>query len=387
VPAPPLLLRGGRVIDPAQGLDGPNDVLIRDGRIAAVGPALAADGAAVLDVAGALVLPGLIDCHVHCFNGLGNAGIDPDLLGVSRGVTTVVDAGSASCASFPLFRDQVIAPARTRVLAYLNLSTLGMVVGPHFANLGDPRLVDPDGIAGAAQAHPDAVVGIKMLATANTVGPLGFQPLRRGRALADELGLPLLVHVGESWGDAPALPIEQVVELLRPGDTLTHLFTSQRGGLLDASGRLHPAVREARQRGVRFDVGHGINNLSFAVARCLLDQGFAPDTVSTDGSLWNVGGPVYDLPTTMSKLLALGLPLPDVVAMATSASAALLGRSAELGSLAVGRVADVSVLRLAEREWTAVDSVGERLTAPRELVPLLTVRAGEVIDPRPAGAP
>jgi len=385
VPAPPLLLRGGHVIDPAQRLDGVLDVRLRDGRVEAVGPALAADDATVLDATGLLVLPGLVDCHVHCFKGLGSSGIDPDVIGVRRGVTTVADAGSSSCTTFRLFRDQAIAPARTRVLAYLNLSTLGMVVGPHFTNLGDPRLIDPDGIAATVAAHRNHIVGIKMLATVNTVGSLGFEPLRRGRALAEELRLPLVVHVGESWSDEPALPIEQVVELLRPGDTLTHLYTGQRGGVLDAHGRLHPAVREARARGVRFDVGHGINNLSFAVARRVLDQDFPPDTVSTDGSLWNVRGPVYDLPTTMSKLLLLGIPLADVVAMATSRAAALLGRADELGSLAPGRVADVSLLRLEEREWTAVDATGERLVAPRQLVPVLTICAGETIEPRPPG--
>jgi dihydroorotase len=257
-----------------------------------------------------------------------------------------------------------------------------MVVGPHYTNLGDLRLIDPDGIAATAAAHHQAIVGIKMLATANTVGALGFEPLRRGRALAEELRLPLVVHVGESWSDEPALPIARVVELLRPGDTLTHLYTSQRGGVLDGDGRLDPAVREARARGVRFDVGHGINNLSFAVARRVLDQGFPPDTVSTDCSLWNVHGPVYDLPTTMSKLVSLGIPLADVVAMATSRSAALLGRADELGSLAVGRVADVSLMRLEEGAWTAVDATGEQMTARRRLVPVLTVRAGETIEPR-----
>ncbi len=382
-----LLLRGGRVLDPAQGLDATLDVRLRDGRIEAVGPGLDAEGAEVRDVAGLLVVPGLIDAHVHCFRGFGANSMDPDLLGVSRGVTTVVDAGSAGHSSFGLFREHIMERAKTRVLAYLNLSTLGSVVNPQFARLGDPRLIDPEGIAKTAAEHRDRLVGMKWMATASALGPLGLEPLKRGRAIADEVGLRVLVHIGESWGDGPAPPIEQVVELLRPDDTVTHMYTGHRGGLLDANGRLAPAVREARARGVRFDIGHGANNLSFAVAQRLLDQDFPPDAVSTDASHLSVRGPVYDLPTTMSKLLGLGVPLAEVIAMATSHAADLIGRADELGSLAVGRVADVSVLRLEEREWTALDSRREMLTVRQQLVPIFAVRAGEVIYPRPPDGP
>ena len=382
-----LLLRGGRVIDPAQGLDGAYDVLLGDGRVEAVGAGVSADGATVRDVTGLLVLPGLIDVHVHCFRGLRTTAADPDLLGISRGVTTVVDTGTAGCSTFPLFHDHVMTAARTRVLAYVNLSTLGSVVGPHFANLGDPRLIDPEGIAGVKAAYPDRLVGIKMMATAGTVGGLGLEPLRRGRAVAEELGLPLLVHIGESFTGSSPLPVEEVVDLLRPRDTVTHMYTAQPGGVLDANQRLQPAVRAARERGVRFDIGHGANNFNFAVAQRLLDQDFRPDAVGTDVSNLSLHGPVYDLPTTMSKLLSMGFPLPDVVALATSQAAELIGRSAELGSLAVGRVADVSVLRLEEREWTAVDSQRQQYAASTFLAPVFSVRAGEVVEPRPPDGP
>ncbi len=382
-----LLLRGGRVIDPAQGLDGQADVLVRDGRIVAVGPGLPHDGATEMDVRGLLVLPGLIDVHVHCFRGLRATAADPDLLGVSRGVTTVVDTGTSGCSTFPLFYEHVMSAARTRVLAYVNLSTLGSVVGPHFANLGDPRLIDPDGIASVAERYGDRLIGIKMMATAGTVGPLGMEPLRRGRALADELGLPLLVHIGESFTANAPLPVDQVVDLLRPRDTVTHMYTAQPGGVLDANNRLNSAVREARDRGVRFDVGHGMNNFNFAVAQRLLDQGFQPDALGTDVSNLSLHGPVYDLPTTMAKLLTLGFSLPDVVALATSRAAELIGRSDELGSLAPGRVADISVLCLAERPWTAVDSQRQQRAAALYLEPVFTVRAGEIIQPRPPDGP
>ncbi len=239
-----LLLRGGRVIDPAQGLDGPLDVRIRDSRIEAVGPDLAADGAAVLDVTGLLVLPGLIDGHVHCFHGQGHE-LEPDVVGVSRGVTTVVDAGSSGHAAFPLFRDQVMARAKTRVLAYVHLSTLGGLVGASYANLADPRLIDPDGIAATVAANPDRVVGIKVHAITGCMGPLGLEPLRRGRALADQLGTRLMVHIGETWSQEPAKPIHQIVEFLQPGDILTHVYTAQRGGLLDGASTTAGAAQTA----------------------------------------------------------------------------------------------------------------------------------------------
>lgn len=377
-----LLLRGGRVIDPAQGIDGAFDVRIRDGRIDAVHPALPTDGATVQDVTGLLVLPGLIDGHVHCFRGLGKM-IGPDLMGVSRGVTTVVDAGSSGHSMFPLFRDQVIATARTRVLAYVHLSTLGGVVGPEYANLADPRLIDPDGIAETLAANAEHLVGIKVHAVASSMGSLGMAPLQQARGLADQLGTRLMVHIGEAWSDEPAKPAHEVIEYLQPGDILTHVYSGQRGGLLDGTDHVHPAIQAARERGVRFDVGHGFYNLKWDVAQHLLDLGFPPDSVSTDGAGRNLFWLVYDLPTVMSKLLALGLPLTDLVAMTTHNAAVQIGRAHELGSLAVGRVADVSVLRLEEREWTALDSHREERLLPRRLVPVLTVRAGEVIYPRP----
>ena len=279
-----------------------------------------------------------------------------------------------------------MATARTRVLAYVHLSTLGGIVGASYANLADPRLIDPDGIARVLQAHGDRVVGIKVHAISGAMGPLGLEPLRQARGLADQLGTRLMVHIGETWSQEPAKPVHQVVEYLQPGDVLTHVYTAQRGGLLDGTDHLHPAVREARDRGVRFDVGHGNSNLNWDVAQRLLDVGFLPDSVSTDGSLRNLYQVTWDLPTVMSKLLALGIPLVDLVAMTTSNAAAQIGRADELGTLAAGRVADVSVLRLEARDWTALDSQREERTLHQRLVPAFTVRAGELIHPRPLEA-
>ena len=383
-----LLLKGGRLLDPGSGLDGWLDVGVSDGRIAAIGPDLPADGAAVLDVKGLLVVPGLIDVHLHLMNGLGAFGADPDVFGVGSGVTTVVDAGSTGHSLLPVFRRYIAAPAKTRVMAYVNLSTLGSVAGAGYSTLADPRLIDEERIEQAVEANRDMIVGIKVMATGAALGPAGLEPLRRARRLGDNLKLPLLVHIGESWSKtAMPPPVGDVLSCLRSGDIITHMFTAHPGGLLDSNSRLWPQVRAARDAGVFFDVGHGLHNLNFDVARKVLDQGLKPDGVSTDGHRGNRSGPVYDLPTTMAKLMALGFSLSQVVEMATVNAARLLRREDELGSIRPGRAAEISVLRLEEREWRAIDSQKGTIAARQALTPVFAVRNGEIYEPLPSGRP
>jgi dihydroorotase len=376
---PEVLIKNGRVLDPATGRDGVFDVLIRDGRVEAVAPDLEARGAKTIDARGLIVTPGLIDVHLHLMTGLGAFGADPDVFGVGSGVTTVVDAGSTGHSLFPIFRKHVAAPAKTRVLAYVNLSTLGSVAGPGYSTLEDPRLIDEAKIEAVVEENRDMLVGIKVMATGAALGKAGLEPLRRARRLGDNLHLPLLIHIGESWSNtAEPPPVASVLEYLKPGDIVTHMFTVHRGGLLDANGKLWPQVRNARDSGVLFDVGHGLHNLNFDVARRVLDQGLAPDGVSTDGHRGNRAGPVYDLPTTMAKLLALGFSLSEVVAMATANAARLLGRGGELGTIHAGAEADISILRLEEREWQARDSQSGTLRANHALVPVLAIRGATI---------
>ena len=383
-----FLLRGGRLLDPGSGRDGLLDVRIRDGAIAEIGPDLSADGATIRDVKGLLVVPGLIDVHLHLMNRLGAFGADPDVFGVGSGVTTVVDAGSTGHSLFPVFRRHIAESAQSRVLAYVNLSTLGSVAGAGYSTLADPRLIDEERIEQVVEANRDMIVGIKVMATGAALGPEGLKPLRRARRLGDSLKLPLLVHIGESWGKGgQPPPVGEVLACLQPGDIITHMFTVHPGGLLDPNGRLWPEVREARDSGVLFDVGHGLHNLNFDVALRVLDQGLKPDGVSTDGHRLNRSGPVYDLPTTMAKLMALGFSLSEVVAMATVNAARLLRRSDQLGSIRVGHPAEISVLRLEEREWEAVDSQMGRMTARQALAPVFAARNGTVYEPVPGERP
>ena len=383
-----FILKGGRLIDSASGLDGQRDVHVRDGVVAAIGADLKAEGATVIDVKDCIVTPGLIDVHLHLMNGLGAFGVDPDIFGVGSGVTTVVDAGSAGHSLLTVFRNYVTRNAKTRVLNYVNLSTLGGVTGPGYSILADPRLIDEDKIEKAVDANRDIIVGIKIMATGGALGAEGLKPLARARKLGDSLKIPLLVHIGESWTkDTAPVHVGDVLKYLRAGDIVTHMFTVHPGGLLDPNGKLWPQVRDAKESGVLMDVGHGLHNLNFDVARKVLDQELFPDGVSTDGHRGNRAGPVYDLPTTMAKLMALGFSLNQVVEMATVNAAKLLGRSAELGFIRVGSPADISILRVDERQWKAVDSQRGTIQARQALVPVYAIRNETIYEPLPVERP
>ena len=383
-----FLLKGGRLIDPANGKDGALDVHVRNGIVGEIGANLEPNGATVVDTKDLIVTPGLIDVHLHLMKGLGAFGVDPDIFGVGSGVTTVVDAGSAGHTLLNVFRDYVTRNAKTRVLNYINLSTLGGVTGPGYSILADPRLIDEEKIANAVEFHRDVIVGIKIMATGGALGAQGLKPLERARKLGDQLRIPLLVHIGESWtkGTEP-VAVADVLKYLRPGDIITHMFTAHPGGLLDANGKLWPQARDAKESGVLMDVGHGLHNLNFDVARKVLDQGLRPDGVSTDGHRGNRGGPVYDLPTTMAKLIALGFSLNRVVEMATVNAARLLGRPNELGTLRAGEPADISVLRLEDREWTAIDSQKGSIPAKQALVPVYAIRGDTIHEALPLERP
>jgi len=383
-----FLLKGGRLIDPARDRDGLFDVHVRDGKVEAIGENLEPNGAAVIDVKDLIVTPGLIDVHLHLMKGLGAFGVDPDIFGVGSGVTTVVDAGSAGHTMLSVFRNYVTDNAKTRVLNYINLSTIGGVTGPGFSILADPRLIDEAKIEQAVEANRDIIVGIKIMATGGALGAQRLKPLERARKLGDELKIPLLVHIGESWTkDTEPVAVGDVLKYLRAGDIVTHMFTVHPGGLLDGNGQLWPQVRDAKESGVLMDVGHGLHNLNFDVARKVLDQGLHPDGVSTDGHRGNRAGPVYDLPTTMAKLMALGFSLKRVIEMATANAARLLGRPKDLGTLRIGELAEISVLKIEDREWQAIDSQKGTIPAHQSITPVYAIRGEKIYEPLQADRP
>lgn len=367
-----LELVGGRVLDPASGVSSEAAVAVHGGRIAAVGSPAGARRR--IDVSGLLVVPGLIDLHTHLYAGVSHYGVEADTHCLLRGVTTAVDTGSAGAQTFPGFRSSVIERARTRVLAFLHVAVQGMI-SPLVGELEDVRWASPAQTVARAREHADVIVGVKVRLGWQMVGTDPEPALRQARKAADRLALPLMVHVI----DMPR-PLPWLLPHLGAGDVVTHCFHGSGDGSLLEAGRVHPDAWAARERGVVFDIGHGVGSFAFRVARAALEQGFPPDVVSSDIHAHNVDGPVYDQATTLSKLLHLGLPLGELVRSTTAAPAAALGRAATLGSLAVGREADITVLELARGARVLVDAEGARETAEEWLVPRLVVRAGTVLE-------
>jgi dihydroorotase len=374
-----LVVAGGTVVDPAGGLHARRDVGVVDGRIVAVEPHIpAASARAVLDATGLLVVPGLVDLHVHVYWGVADLSVEADPTCLGRGATTVVDAGSAGANTFPGFRRWVAEASRGRVLAYLNISAMGQV-DPFLGELHDLRFADPERAAAVARANPDVIVGFKVRVSEMLAGPNGLAGLDRALEAGRATGLPVMVHIGGTPYD-----IEEVLERLRPGDIVTHAYTGWRpGGIVTDAGRVVAGAREARARGVRFDVGHGAGSFTWPIAEAALADGFRPDTISSDLHRFNVAGPVHDLATTLSKFMLLGLSVDEVLAMATAAPAAALGRDAELGALSVGAEADITLLRVEEGRFALVDSAGTRREARQRLVPAGVIRAGREVPIAP----
>ena len=364
-----LVIRGGMVVDPAGGTSSRADIAVHGGRIHAIAPSLDLDGRATLDARALLVTPGLIDLHVHVYHGVADLSVEADPTCLGRGVTTAVDAGSAGANTFPGFRRHVVGESVGRILAFLNISAMGQI-DPFLGELHDLRFADPERAAEVANANRDVVVGFKVRVSERLAGPNGLAGLERALEVGRATELPVMVHIGGT-----AFDIEEVLGRLGPGDVVTHAFTGWAPGIVTDVGRVVDAAREARARGVRFDVGHGAGSFSWAVAEAALEDGFRPDTVSSDLHRFNVAGPVHDLVTTMSKFLHLGFAVTDVIALATAAPAAALGRP-ELGRLAIGDEADVTLLRLEDGRFELHDAHGASRTARQRLVPVAVVRAG-----------
>lgn len=375
-----LVIRGGEVIDPATGTRGHLDVAVRDGRVQALAPAIPAEDARdTFDATNLLVLPGLIDYHVHVYHGATYWGIDPDPVASRTGVTTWVDAGSAGATTWPAFRDWCIRPARARVVAFLNIATAGLASATH--ELAALDNLDVDLCARTIEANRDLLVGVKVRMGAPDVNPHGLEPLRRAIAAAEAVGLPLMVHLG-----ATPPSIDEVVAPLRPGDAITHAFNGNAMRMVDDAGTLRPAVAAAWDRGMVVDIGHGAGGFSFLTAEAMLAQGRPPDVISTDLHQLAVNGPAFDLPTVMSKFLALGMGLEAVVACATAAPARALRRD-DIGTLRPGALADVAAFALDHGDFPFYDVRGVRRDGAMRLRNVATWVGGGRLAPLAPDAP
>lgn len=375
-----LLIKGGEVVIPATSTKGRLDVAIADGRIVAIKADIPpTEAKQVVDAKGKLVVPGLIDLHTHLGFELHTQVVDANHYCPAAGVTTAIDQGSTGAFTFPWFRERAIGRAVTRLRAFINIASLGTIAihKPYYVDFYG-RYIDIDDTVRTIQENRAHIWGIKVFATSAMVGQWALGAVRAAVQVGEAVGLPVTVHVSV----APP-STEEVLNLLRPGDIITHTYTPYDQGILDDQGRLKACVREARERGVLFDLGHGAGSFTFAVARQAIEQGFLPDTISTDVYYSNLDGPVYDLPTTLSKFLNLGLPLEDVLARATCNAARALNRP-QLGTLQLASPADVTILRLHEGRFSFVDSRQEVLTGRWKLECEATIFGGKIVYQRSA---
>jgi len=389
-----LLLRGGHVLDPGQGLDGLADIAISGGLITAVRPGIpAADAREVLDVSGAgrYVVPGLLDIHAHVAYGgttpgVGMACCDPDDVGIRSGVTTVLDAGSVGIANVGVFPAHILPRARTRVLVYLNVGSFAHTT-PNKADVNSLEEVDADGIASCVAANPGLVAGMKLRLVGPFVARSGEKVITAAREAARAAGVPLMVHIGDlSAADEPGVAdrmlhvTEFLLGELEAGDILTHLCTPSIGGIGRAAGRLDPALLAARERGVVLDSALGMGNFGYRVAREQFERGLFPDTISSD--LTGGGQSFHSLMECMAKFMAIGYSLAEVVRMTTVNAARAVGLAEETGAIKEGRVADITVLDVVEGGYRFTDTRREEFTGQHGIRPVQTVRAGQLVAPR-----
>jgi dihydroorotase len=372
-----LVLRNGQVLDPKNHVAGKLDVAVRDGKIAAIEATIPASAAKQsVDISGLYLTPGLVDIHVHAFTGLrhnawgnGDLSVPADVIAIPNGVTTVADAGSSGWRDFPEFRRRIIDYSKTRILAFLNIVGAGMANDDDAAEQNEHDM-DLDALSKTIAENRDIIVGIK---TAHWQQP-NFISVQKAVEAGRRNHLPVMVDFG--WFDNKSYE-QMISSILRPGDISTHVFRMP-APLLTADGKPAPYMLEARKRGIKFDVGHGGGSFSFALAEPMVKNGFFPDSISTDLHVDSATGVMLNLPNVMSKMLALGVPLPEVIREATTNPASEIGHP-ELGQISVGSVADIAVLRVEQGNFGYADLAGGKVEGSERILAEMTIRAGHVV--------
>jgi dihydroorotase len=370
-----LLIKDGKVFDSESRTFVRRDVLVEGGKVVRVAASAEGTAASVIDARGKLVLPGLIDFHLHCFAYAQIWGVDVGELAPHAGTTAFVDAGSSGAVNFEAFRRFIAEPAPVKVFSFLNVSALGHqaqgVRGIENTEYDDERFLLVDAALETIEKNRERIVGVKARMCADN---FSLAPLLKARDTADRAKLPIMVHVASN-----TVPLETILSYLREGDIVTHVYHGGADSILGADGGVRPVVLEARKRGIRFDVGFDRVHADFSVARAAFDQGFYPDFISTDLTMTN-RHVVVDLPATISKLAALGLPLEEAVYRATALPARKLNRPSVSGSVAEGAPADIGIFDLAEAEIVYNDTYGNSVRAERRLVPVMTIVDGAVLE-------
>jgi len=368
-----LMLKGGTLIDPAQGIHATKDVAFTDGKVSDVGDDLSTENAGrVIDCKDCLVVPGLIDLHVHVFWGCGHYSMEPDPYCIAKGATTVLDAGSAGADNFEGFRKYVIDASNTRIYALLHISSQGLLT-PNIGELENIQYANVARCVDMIEKHRDRLLGVKVRLTNKLIQPsAGIRPLFLAREAADAVKLPIMVHPNRAWCES----IDDILAVMKAGDMLTHCFHGGGCGVLDEKGHLRDSVRDAMERGVLFDVGHGQGSFKWEVVEPALDQGLIPYSISSDLHVYNINGPVYDLATTISKFLHLGMTLDDAILRSTVHPARVLGMADRIGTLKSGALADAAVMKIETGAFDFFDAHGTSRTGHQRLVPKAVVKDG-----------
>ncbi len=373
-----LILRGGRIIDPANGADLVADIAFLGGRVAAVGAGIDGPARVTQDVSGCIVAPGLIDLHTHVYWGATSISVPPEIAARDSGVTTLVDAGSAGAGNFHGFRAHIIERSPIRILAFLNISFPGIYAYSANVMVGetaDLRLLNIRDCVRVIAEHRDVIAGIKVRIGLMTSETTGIAPLDIAIEAAEAAGLPVMAHI-----DNPPPTRQEILSRLRPGDILTHCFKPFPNSLLDNHSAVWDDVLAARERGVIFDIGHGRASFGFNVARGMLANGFMPDVISSDIHALNADGSRSGLLSVMSKFYSLGCDLPAVIRAATANPANALRRG-DLGHLGVGTIGDATILAVETGVFEYRDAAGETLQGDRRLALRGAVTAGTWQDP------
>ena len=371
-----LLLTGGHLIDPSQKIDSIKDVGFKDGRVVEVNDKLDhALAEKVYDISDNIITPGLIDLHTHIYWGGTSIGIDPTDYARRCGTTTMIDAGTAGAGNFAGFREHIIKPTRPRILAYLNISFAGIFAFSDTVMVGeseDVRLLHPRACLNVANLNKDFLVGIKVRVGARASGSMGHAPLDIALEVAEEAGLPVMCHL--DW--PPPSPIE-VINRLREGDVLTHCFRPFPAAPARSDGRIREEILEARERGVIFDIGHGVGSFGFETAETMLNAGFLPDAISSDVHSLSIKGPAYDQLVTLSKFLHLGMSITDIIAASTTGPARAIRRP-DLGTLSPGSIGDATILSIEKGEFIFTDSLGHTRSGEKKFTLKGIVLDGEM---------
>ena len=373
-----LLIKNATILDPSRDIYEKKDIGVGSGKIRSIENSIPDKNAIdIIEAKDKIVIPGLVDLHVHVWWGVAHLAVEADPFCLDRGVTTAIDAGSSGSNTIAGFQRYVMSKTKTRILAFLHISGMGQLDN-EIGELEDIRWARVEEAVEASTLHSDSIVGIKVRLSEHIVGKNDLIAFERALQVAKEIKKPLMIHIGGSYNS-----LEKILPNMRSGDIVTHSFTPQPNGILDNESKVKDIALDAMKRGVIFDVGHGQGSFSFPIAEACMEQGVIPGTISSDIHKYNARGPVFDLLTTLSKYLYLGLSLEEVIALATYKPANAVNLDDNIGSLKIGADADIAIINhIKDGKFYFEDAAQNVRNGTELLVPIVTLRKGERFSPK-----